>query len=96
MLKTANICHMLLIKNLLAPDKDLALLPLVQGLDIIYPEGLSPVPANMCRMHFCHHIPTTKIESIECKVLQLLEEGVLAVAVKLEAIDIEQQPGEDS
>ncbi|KAJ2810114.1 hypothetical protein FBU31_008062 [Coemansia sp. 'formosensis'] len=94
MLKTADICHVLLVERLLAPDEDPALLPLAQGLYVIYPDVLSPALANVCRMRFRCHIPTTKIESIEREVLQLLEEGVLAVAVKLEAIDIEQQPGE--
>ncbi|KAJ2810396.1 hypothetical protein H4S07_002692 [Coemansia furcata] len=96
MLKTAGICHMLLIEHLLTPDKDLALLPLAQGLYVIYPDILSPELANVCRMHFCHCIPTTKVKSIKCEVLQLLEEGIPAVTVKLEAIDIEQQPGKAS
>ncbi|KAJ2827233.1 hypothetical protein FBU31_003221 [Coemansia sp. 'formosensis'] len=92
---TANICHMLLVEHLLTPDEDLALLPLARGLDVIHPDGLSPTLADMCRMRFCHHIPTTKIESIKREVLCLLEEDVQAVAIKLEAIDIKQQPGED-
>ncbi|KAJ2839613.1 hypothetical protein FBU31_000668, partial [Coemansia sp. 'formosensis'] len=96
MLKTANICHMLLVERLLAPDEDPALLPLVRGLDVIHLDRLSPALADVCRTHFCHRIPNTKIESIECKVLRLLEEDIQAVAIKLEAIDIEQQPGKDS
>ncbi|KAJ2820261.1 hypothetical protein FBU31_005278 [Coemansia sp. 'formosensis'] len=95
MLNTANICQMLLVEHLLAPDEDLALLPLARGLDIIHPDGLSPTLANVRRTRFCHRIPNTKIESIKCEVLRLLEEGIQAVTVKLEAIDIEQQPGED-
>ncbi|KAJ2836823.1 hypothetical protein FBU31_001275 [Coemansia sp. 'formosensis'] len=96
MLKTANTCHMLLVEHFLTPDEDPALLPLAQGLDVIHLDRLSPALADVCRMHFCHHIPNTKIESIECKVLRLLEEDVQAVTIKLEAIDIEQQPGKDS
>ncbi|KAJ2833293.1 hypothetical protein GGI24_000905 [Coemansia furcata] len=95
MLKTADICHMLLVERLLAPDEDPALLPLVRGLDVIHPDGLSPALADVRRMHFHRCIPNTKIESIEREVLRLLEEDVQAVAVKPEAIDIEQQPGKD-
>ncbi|KAJ2840361.1 hypothetical protein FBU31_000483 [Coemansia sp. 'formosensis'] len=49
----------------------------------------------MRRMHFRHHIPNTKIESIEREVLRLLEEDIQAVAINLGAIDIEQQPGKN-
>ncbi|KAJ2814521.1 hypothetical protein FBU31_007259 [Coemansia sp. 'formosensis'] len=51
--------------------------------------------ADVRRTRFRRRIPTTKIESIEREVLRLLEEDTQAVAVKLEAIDIEQQPGKD-
>ncbi|KAJ2812627.1 hypothetical protein H4S07_001266 [Coemansia furcata] len=95
MLKTADICQMLLVERLLAPDEDPALLPLARGLDVIHPDGLSPALADVRRTRFRRRIPNTKIESIEREVLRLLEEDVQAVAVKLEAIEIEQQPGED-
>ncbi|KAJ2840680.1 hypothetical protein FBU31_000213 [Coemansia sp. 'formosensis'] len=86
---------MLLVEHLLTPDEDLALLPLAQGLDIIYPDVLSPTLANVRRMCFHRHIPTTKIEPIKCEVLHSLEEDNQAVAIKLETIDIEQQPSKD-
>ncbi|KAJ2813730.1 hypothetical protein H4S07_000457 [Coemansia furcata] len=92
---TAGIHHILLVERLLAPDEDLALLPLAQGLYVIYPDDLSPALANVCRMRFSCCIPTTRIESIKREVLRSLEEGIQAVTINLEAIDIEHQPGED-
>ncbi|KAJ2063498.1 hypothetical protein GGI17_001714 [Coemansia sp. S146] len=94
MLKTADICQMLLIERLLASDEDPTLLPLARGLDIIHPDGLSPALADVRRTRFRRRIPNTKIDAIEREVLRLLEEDTQAVAVKLEAIDIEQQ-GDD-
>ncbi|KAJ2684876.1 hypothetical protein IWW39_004649 [Coemansia spiralis] len=94
MLKTADICQMLLIERVLAADEDPALLPLARGLDVIHPDGLSPALADVRRMRFRRRIPNAKIEAIEREVLRLLEEDAQAVAVKLEAIDIEQH-GDD-
>ncbi|KAJ2378056.1 hypothetical protein H4S02_007474 [Coemansia sp. RSA 2611] len=94
MLKTADICQMLLIERVLAADEDPALLPLARGLDVIHPDGLSPALADVRRTRFRRRIPNAKIEAIEREVLRLLEEDAQAVAVKLEAIDIEQH-GDD-
>ncbi|KAJ2488440.1 hypothetical protein IWW37_004791 [Coemansia sp. RSA 2050] len=94
MLKTADICQMLLVERLLAADEDPALLPLARGLDVIHPDGLSPALADVRRTRFRRRIPNAKIEAIEREVLRLLEEDAQAVAVKLEAIDIEQH-GDD-
>ncbi|KAJ1653792.1 hypothetical protein GGF38_005068, partial [Coemansia sp. RSA 25] len=69
-------------------------LPLARGLDVIHPDGLAPVLSNVRKTRFRRRIPNTKIDAIEREVLRLLEDDAQAVAVKLEAVDAEQQ-GDD-
>ncbi|KAJ2636869.1 hypothetical protein GGF44_003045 [Coemansia sp. RSA 1694] len=98
MLKTADVCQMLLIERMLSTaDNDEnggSGLPLARGLDVIHPDGLAPVLSNVRKTRFRRRIPNTKIDAIEREVLRLLEDDAQAVAVKLEAVDAEQQ-GDD-
>ncbi|KAJ2900720.1 hypothetical protein IWW38_000395 [Coemansia aciculifera] len=95
MLKTADICQMLLVERMLAADEDVAGIALARGLDVIHPDGLAPVLGNVRKTRFRRRIPNSKIDAIEREVLRLLEDDAQAVAVKLEAVDAEQQPGDD-
>ncbi|KAJ2007592.1 hypothetical protein GGI04_000707 [Coemansia thaxteri] len=87
MLKTADICQMLLIERRLeSPDESIVL---ARGLDVIYPDGLAPALANVRKTRFRRRIPNAKIDAIEREVLRLLEDDANAVAVKFETVDAE-------
>ncbi|KAI8322735.1 hypothetical protein GQ54DRAFT_245156, partial [Martensiomyces pterosporus] len=91
LLKTADICQMLLVEREIN-ENEADQLPLARGLDIIHPDGLAPPLANIRKNRFRRRIPEAKIDAIEREVLRLLEEDAQAMAVKFEVYD---EQGED-
>ncbi|KAJ1664969.1 hypothetical protein EV178_003648 [Coemansia sp. RSA 1646] len=94
LLKTADICQMLVVEHKIASDADTEHVPLARGLDIVHPDGLSHCLTDVRKTRFRPRIPKSKIDSIEKEVLRLLEEDAQAMAVKFEVYD-DQTGGED-
>ncbi|KAJ2779851.1 hypothetical protein H4R18_003778 [Coemansia javaensis] len=99
LLKTADICQMLLVERRIDGDPAAAAAaaaaeaPLARGLDVIYPDGLAPALANVRKTRFRPRIPNVKIDAIEREVLRLLEDDAQAVAVKFDLCDEQAEDG---
>ncbi|KAJ2843902.1 hypothetical protein GGI22_007058, partial [Coemansia erecta] len=94
LLKTADVCQMLLVEQKIRGEDEVEQVPLARGLDIIYPDGLSHCLTNVRKTRFRPRIPRSKIDAIEKEVLRLLEEDAQAMAVKFEVCD-DQVAGDD-
>ncbi|ORX73358.1 hypothetical protein DL89DRAFT_220592, partial [Linderina pennispora] len=91
LLKTADICQMLVIEKEVA-DSEIPQLPRARGLDTVHPDGLAPPLTNVRKQRFRKRMPSTKVDAIEREVLRLLEEDAQAMSIKFEIYD---EQGED-
>ncbi|KAI9501394.1 TAFII55 protein conserved region-domain-containing protein [Coemansia spiralis] len=92
MLKTADICQMLIIERKVTAA-EIDQVPLARGIDIIHPDGLAPSLADVRWSRFRPRIPRSRIDAIEKEVLRLLEDDAQAMAVKFEICDDQGEDG---